>query len=70
MLQAIISDYVRTAEPVGSELFQETWAWLQPGDHSRNGYGSLEEMGYLTSACFGSEVRFPIKRTELYVEML
>ena len=48
VLQAIISDYVRTAEPVGSRTLSKKPELDYSPDTIRNEMEDLEEMGYLT----------------------
>ena len=48
ILQAIISDYVRTAEPVGSRTISKKYDLGISPATIRNEMADLEEMGYLT----------------------
>ena len=48
ILQAIISDYVRTAEPVGSRTLSRQFDMAMSPATIRNEMSDLEEMGYLT----------------------
>ena len=48
ILQAIISDYVRTAEPVGSRTLAKRFDMAISPATIRNEMSDLEEMGYLT----------------------
>ncbi len=48
ILQAIISDYVRTAEPVGSRTLSKRFDMAVSPATIRNEMSDLEEMGYLT----------------------
>ena len=48
ILQAIISDYVRSAEPVGSRTLSKKYDLGISPATSRNEMADLEEMGYLT----------------------
>ena len=48
ILQAIISDYVKTAEPVGSRTISKKYDLGVSPATVRNEMADLEEMGYLT----------------------
>ena len=48
ILQAIISDYVKTAEPVGSRTLSKKYDLGISPATIRNEMADLEEMGYLT----------------------
>ena len=48
ILQAIISDYVKTAEPVGSRTISKKYDLGISPATVRNEMADLEEMGYLT----------------------
>ena len=48
ILQAIISDYVKTAEPVGSRTLSRKYDLGISPATIRNEMADLEEMGYLT----------------------
>ena len=48
ILQAIISNYVRTAEPVGSRTLSRQFDMAMSPATIRNEMSDLEEMGYLT----------------------
>ena len=48
ILQAIISDYVKTAEPVGSRTISKRYDLGISPATIRNEMADLEEMGYLT----------------------
>ena len=47
ILQAVIADFVRTAEPIGSRTISKNYSLGSPAT-IRNEMSDLEEMGYLT----------------------
>lgn len=48
ILQAVINDYIRTAEPVGSKTLSKMYGMEYSPATIRNELADLEEMGYLT----------------------
>lgn len=70
VLQAIILDYIRTAEPVGSHAVAKHYAFKLSPATVRNTMAELEERGYLTQP-HTSAGRVPTdKAYRLYVDVL
>ena len=69
ILKAVVEDYIRTAEPVGSKAIAQEMGGSVSSATIRNELSDLSDMGYLeqphTSALFGVSAEFQVHRGHL-----